>query len=182
MYREMDLDPWCYPWIAACAEAACGLKMVGVVAMRQVAPGGVAQALTLPADAVRPRSGAFLRLRASCDEGNMTSSNDHYFTAGSENFAAARRLLQEPPGCVASDWALAGSSCAFSLRCEKVALFVVLDTTGSLGPGRFSDGAFAMVPGEEKRLLFSPAGHGKVCDVEAAKAKLVISSLYSLMD
>ena len=39
-----------------------------------------------------------------------------------------------------------GNGCAFVLRCERLALFVVLDTEGNMGPGRFSDGSFAVVP------------------------------------
>jgi hypothetical protein len=116
-----------------------------------------------------------MRLNASCKD-NVTASTDHF----SGSFAASRKLVQ-PPKCITSAWELEGGSCAFTLSCEAVALFVVLDTAGELGPGRFWDGAFVLVPREKKRLLFAPA-HGKVCEPDVAKQTLVISSLHSLLD
>jgi hypothetical protein len=106
----------------------------------------VTRAVSIPAELGAQHPGSFLRLRAACQDSSnsITSINDHFWSTPG-GFEISRRLLH-PPDCVASEWSLQGKSCAFTLRCEKVALFVVLDTAGKLGPGRFSDGSFTMVP------------------------------------
>mgnify|MGYP003337566490 CR=1 FL=1 len=111
-----------------------------------MAAGGVARAVTIPADVTAQHPWGFLRLRADCDDNNntFTSTNDHFLPSPG-GFELARSKLH-PPDCATSDWALEGKSCAFNLHCARLALFVVLDTAGELGPGRFSDGSFAIVP------------------------------------
>ena len=139
----------------------------------QVAPGGVAEALQVPRNRLTPTN--FLRMTAHC-AGNVSAENDYF--AGP--FAASRRVLRDPRFHTA-DWALDGASCSFTLECEAPALFVVLDSMGEFQPGRFSDGAFAMVAGERKVLSYTPAG-GKVCELSEMRAELAVSSLYNLLD
>lgn len=85
-----------------------------------------------------------------------------------------------------NEWRMVGRSCAFTITCESVVPLVVLDSAG-ISPGNisgyFSDGAFAMVPGEAKEILYTPSGRDDICDLDHMKSVGVsIESLYSLLD
>lgn len=145
--------------------------------VREVLPGGVELALRVPSAVVVP-SRTFLRMSVTCG-GGVTTQNDHFVG----NFSSSRRLLHTDPRCAAAGWRVTGRSCAFTVTCQAVVPFVVLDSAGMLGPGHFSDGAFAVVPGETKEIVYTPAGRGKACDlVRLKRVGVRIESLYSLLE
>ena len=77
-------------------------------------------------------------------------------------------------------WGQQGADCAFVVSsAEAPALFVVLDSGGAAG--RFSDSAFALVPGEQKRVSFTPP-RGVQCDVGALRSSLRLMSLRDLLE
>lgn len=146
-----------------------------------VAGGGATKALAVPPAqlSVLPPDSSFLRLKASCG-GGVAAQNDHFL---STNFSAARRALREPDFNV-SNWGVSeGLDCTFTLAAAAPTLFVVLDAGGYAG--RFSDGAFAVVPGEERVLSFTPTAAGpderQPCQVEKLRGGFSVTSLHSLL-
>ena len=77
----------------------------------------------------------------------------------------------------ADGWAAVGADCALTLSAVAPALFVV---PSSGLAGRWSDSAFALVPGEQRALLFTPAG-GAACDPKHLRADTNFTSLFSLL-
>ena len=151
-----------------------------------VVGGSATKALTiLPAQlSMLSHNSSFLRLRASCS-GGVEMQNDHFL---STNFSAARDALHEPIFNV-SNWGVSNSAstgsldCTFTLTAAVPALFVVLDAGGYAG--RFSDGAFALVPGEERVLSFTPTAAGpderQPCQIEKLREGFSVTSLHSLL-
>ena len=146
-----------------------------------VAAGGVAlQALQLQAPPLAGSVG-FLRLSVSCEEGGEeggaaapAAEVEHFFPG--TNFSHARAQLRDP-ALRAAGWATAGADCALTLSAAAPALFVV-PSTGLAG--RWSDSAFALVPGEQRALLFTPAG-GAACDPSRLRTDTKFTSLHSLL-
>ena len=146
-----------------------------------MAGGGATKALAVPPAqlSVLSSNGSFLRLKASCG-GGVEAQNDHFL---STNFSAARRALHEPNFNV-SNWDVSEDlDCTFTLAAAAPTLFVVLYAGGY--PGRFSDGAFALVPGEERVLSFTPTASGpderQLCQVEKLRGSFSVTSLHSLL-
>ena len=97
--------------------------------------------------------------------------------------SAARRALHEPDFNV-SNWGVSeGLDCTFTLAAAAPTLFVILDAGGYAG--RFSDGAFALVPGEERVLRFTPTAAGpderQPCQLKRLRAGFSVASLHSLL-
>ena len=146
-----------------------------------VAAGGTAHALALPKPDAHTTE--FIRLAASCrgvaSGGGgvlrVESQGEHFFPG--TNFAAVREHLLAPD-ISASGWSMAGTDCTLKLSVAAPALFVV--PSSSQLEGRFSDSAFALVPGELRQLGFKTAS-GAVCNVDRLRSGLEFTSLHSLL-
>jgi beta-mannosidase len=156
------------------SEAAAPLRRWNAT-VPQVAAGGVEQALALLQPPAASLGASFVRLSVSCS-GGESSRGEHFFPG--TNFSAVRRQLL-PPNIRASEWATAGTDCTLTLSADAPALFVIPSAAQEL-EGRFSDSAFALVPGEPRQLSFKTASGG-ACDVGALERSFAAASLHSLL-
>jgi beta-mannosidase len=125
----------------------------------RVTPEAAATLAELPTDALAEGEILLLRWRAS----DGSAGSDHFAPARYKNLS-----LRDPKLRVTT--AAGGGKMHARLSAEALALFVTLEADR---PGRFSDNAFALLPGEEAEIAFTPA------DGDPTGVSLTSRDLYS---